>query len=106
MPIDISGEFLRESCQALGERYPHLKIVPVEADFTQRVDVPRDAAGYERLGFFPGSTIGNLEPEAAVDLLRAMRQTLGESSMLLIGMDRIKDLAILLAQAEAPRFAP
>lgn len=95
--IDISGEFLRESCAALGERYPGLPILPVEADFTRAVDLPAAIAGRERLGFFPGSTIGNLAPDAAVDLLRAMRTTLGDGGMLLIGMDRIKAPEVLLA---------
>jgi len=95
--IDISGDFLRESCAALAARYPDLPIFPVEADFTLPARIPDAIDGCERLGFFPGSTIGNLGPADAVDLLRAMRETLGEASMLLIGMDRIKDKAVLSA---------
>lgn len=95
--VDISGEFLRESCAALASRYPDLPIFPVEADFTLPVEVPAELGECPRLGFFPGSTIGNLGPEGAVDLLRAMRETLGDDSMLLIGMDRIKDQAVLSA---------
>jgi len=95
--IDISGRFLRESCETLAQRYPRLPIFPIEADFTLPVEMPGEAAGHERLGFFPGSTIGNLGPEGAVDLLRAMRATLGDTSMLLIGMDRIKDRSVLTA---------
>jgi L-histidine N-alpha-methyltransferase len=94
--IDISGAFLRESCEVLAERFPGLPILPVEADFTLPVEMPHEIAGHRRLGFFPGSTIGNLVPDAAVDLLRAMRETLGEGSMLLIGMDRIKQQAVLI----------
>jgi dimethylhistidine N-methyltransferase len=97
VPIDISGDFLREACDTLAERYPDLPILPVEADFTHPVAIPGEAAQGERLGFFPGSTIGNLVPPDAVDLLRAMRETLGEGSLLLIGMDRIKDRDVLLA---------
>lgn len=97
VPIDISGEFLRESCAALALRYPGLPILPVEADFTRPVEIPPEARTAERMGFFPGSTIGNLAPDAAVDLLRAMRATLGDGSMLVIGMDRIKDRAVLEA---------
>lgn len=97
VPIDISGDFLRESCDVLAERYPDLPILPVEADFTRPVAIPGEAAQGERLGFFPGSTIGNLAPPEAVDLLRAMRETLGEDSLLLIGMDRIKARDVLLA---------
>jgi dimethylhistidine N-methyltransferase len=97
VPIDISGDFLRESCAALAERYPDLDIVPVEGDFTRPIALPDAAQARGALGFFPGSTIGNLGPAAAVDLLRAMRETLGDGSMLLIGMDMIKDRAVLTA---------
>jgi dimethylhistidine N-methyltransferase len=97
VPIDISGEFLREACAPLARRYPHLPIVPVEGDFTRPIALPRDMAGRDLLGFFPGSTIGNLVPAAAVDLLRAMRVTLGDAGVLVIGMDLIKDRAVLTA---------
>jgi dimethylhistidine N-methyltransferase len=95
--IDISGDFLRESCRALARRYPRLPIVPVEGDFTRPIALPEAVAGQSKLGFFPGSTIGNLGPAGAVDLLRALRATLGDDAMLLIGMDTIKDPAVLIA---------
>lgn len=95
VPIDISGEFLSESCKDLAQQYPDLPIHPIEADFNEPVRLPPDAAGEALLGFFPGSTIGNMEPAAAVDLLRVIRATLGASSHLLIGMDRIKDREVL-----------
>lgn len=97
VPIDISGAFLSESCEALAARYPDLPIHPVEADFSQPATLPEEVGAYPRLGFFPGSTIGNMEPLAATDLLRSMRQTLGAGSLLLIGFDRIKDEATLVA---------
>lgn len=90
VPIDISGEFLSESCEALAARYPDLPIYPVEADFSQPATLPAEVGQHPRLGFFPGSTIGNMEPMAAADLLRSMRRTLGAGSLLLIGFDRIK----------------
>lgn len=96
VPIDISGEFLRESCATLQERYPDLPIHAVEADFMEPVALPRGVDG-ALLGFFPGSTIGNMAPPAAVDLLRSMRATLGDEALLLIGMDRIKDQGVLEA---------
>jgi dimethylhistidine N-methyltransferase len=95
--VDISGDFLRESCEALAQRYPRLPIVPLEGDFTRPIVLPEGMAGQRQLGFFPGSTIGNLGPAAAVDLLRAMRATLGDDGLLLIGMDMIKDRAVLTA---------
>jgi dimethylhistidine N-methyltransferase len=97
VPIDISGDYLRESCEVLAARYPDLPIVPVEADFTRPVMLPPDVDGHPSLGFFPGSTIGNLAPAPAVDLLRAMRDTLGGDGMLLIGMDLIKERSVLTA---------
>ncbi|WP_260923478.1 L-histidine N(alpha)-methyltransferase [Novosphingobium sp. 9] len=90
VPIDISGDFLEEACAALAQRYPDLPIHPVEGDFGTPTRLPPEVEGHPRLGFFPGSTIGNMEPMAAADLLRAMRSTLGEDSLLLIGFDRIK----------------
>ena len=93
VPIDICGEFLEEACTALQRLFPALRIMPVEANFMNPVQLPLrpDEAPRAMLGFFPGSTIGNLIPEAAVDLLRSMRETLGESAHLLIGIDRVKE---------------
>ncbi|MCP3411230.1 L-histidine N(alpha)-methyltransferase [Bradyrhizobium sp. CCGB01] len=96
VPIDISGEFLREVATGLSHAFPGLPIYPTEADFTYPFSLPGEIASTARLGFFPGSTIGNLTVSAAVDLLRAMAATLGTGSMLLIGIDRIKDQDVLL----------
>lgn len=109
VPIDISGAFLRESAAALAAVFPTLPVIPVEADFLHPITLPPAINGIPRLGFFPGSTIGNLTPLKAVDLLRAMGQSLGTGAMLLIGMDRIKSLDILLpayddAQGVTDRF--
>jgi L-histidine N-alpha-methyltransferase len=97
VPIDISGDFLRESADALAAEFPDIAVHPVEADFTKSLSLPADIAGLPRLGFFPGSTIGNFVARSAVDLLRAMKDTLGEGARLLIGMDRIKDVDVLLS---------
>ena len=97
VPIDISGDFLRESSAALSARFPALPVHPVEADFTRPIALPAMIGAAPRLGFFPGSTIGNLIAHSAVDLLRAMVDTLGLGSMLLIGMDRVKDVSTLVA---------
>ena len=96
VPIDISGDFLRESASALQAQFPALPIHPVEADFMRPIELPDEVADMPKLGFFPGSTIGNLVARTAVDLLRAMKETLGQGSRLLIGMDRIKDPDILI----------
>ena len=97
VPIDISGEFLRSSAATLAAQFPGLPVLPVEADFMHPVPLPPQVADMPKLGFFPGSTIGNMEPLAAGTLLRAMRDWLGEGAMLLIGIDRIKDEATLVA---------
>ena len=91
VPIDISGDFLRESSAGLASAFPGLPVLPVEADFLRPIGLPPQIADTPKLGFFPGSTIGNMIPHSSVDLLRAMKASLGEGSMLLIGMDRIKD---------------
>ena len=97
VPIDISGDFLRESSRALSAAFPNLLVLPFEADFMRPLALPQTIADTPKLGFFPGSTIGNMIPLMAVDLLRAMRASLGEGAMLLIGMDRIKDADTLVA---------
>jgi dimethylhistidine N-methyltransferase len=89
-PVDISGVHLRAAAEALGKRFPALPILPVEADFTTPFPLPAEVGRHPRLGFFPGSTVGNLVPASAVDLLRSFRETLGTGALLLIGMDRVK----------------
>lgn len=96
VPVDISGAFLRGNVAALTRDFPALPIIPVEADFTRPFHLPERTDHLRKLGFFPGSTIGNFEPYAAVDLLRAMRASLGEDAVLLIGMDRIKHPDVLV----------
>ena len=97
VPIDISGDFLRDSADALAAEFPALPIFPVEADFMRPIALPAEVTDLPKLGFFPGSTIGNLVARTAVDLLRAMKETLGEGSRLVIGMDRIKPIDVLEA---------
>ena len=91
VPIDISGDFLRESSAGRAAAFPGLPVLPVEADFLRPIVLPLQVADAPKLGFFPGSTIGNMIPHSSVDLLRAMKASLGDGSMLLIGMDRVKD---------------
>lgn len=97
LPVDISGDFLQQSIAQLAKRFPGLPIIPIEADFMYPVRLPPSVRSSEILGFFPGSTIGNLVPRTAVDLLRSMRETLGAGADLLIGFDRIKDIDRLIA---------
>jgi L-histidine Nalpha-methyltransferase len=96
VPIDISGDFLRDSAAALAGQFPGLPIYPIEGDFMHPVALPSSVGDVPRLGFFPGSTLGNLSAATSVDLLRAMWHTLGSGSRLLIGIDRIKPANILI----------
>jgi dimethylhistidine N-methyltransferase len=101
VPLDISGDFLREAAAALSGKFPGLPVFPLEADFMRAVDLPEAIADMPKLGFFPGSTIGNMVPRTAVDLLRSMRATLadnaGKPAKLLIGMDLVKSRKTLEA---------
>ncbi len=97
VPLDISGDFLRAAAADLAREFPDLPVVPVEADFMKPVILPAVVADLLKLGFFPGSTIGNMVARTSVDLLRSMRATLGGDAMLLIGMDLIKDVSVLEA---------
>ncbi|WP_119035737.1 L-histidine N(alpha)-methyltransferase [Hephaestia caeni] len=96
VPIDISGDFLRDAAAALAQDFPDLPVIPVEADFMEPIALPEAIRGLPKLGFFPGSTIGNLVPRTSVDLLRAMRESLGDDALLLIGMDRVKSEDVLV----------
>ncbi|MDG6719256.1 L-histidine N(alpha)-methyltransferase, partial [Staphylococcus aureus] len=71
VPIDISGDFLRESARNLQQAFPDLPIHPLEGDFMHPLTLPAMVADAPKLGFFPGSTIGNMTPAMATDLLRA-----------------------------------
>lgn len=97
VPIDISGDYLEESAASVDAAHGDVAVYPLAGDFTKTLELPGAIDGLERLGFFPGSTIGNFVPNSATDLLRHFRETLGTGSKLLIGMDRIKSLDRLIA---------
>ena len=102
VPIDISGDYLHESAGAVDDRFG-FPVLPVVADFTKELTLPADVADTAKLGFFPGSTIGNFVPRSATDLLRHFRNLLGTGSRLLIGMDRIKPIDRLIAAYDDAR---
>jgi dimethylhistidine N-methyltransferase len=97
VPIDISGPHLHEASQRLAADYPDLVVRPLVADYTHPFRLPAPVAGARRrVGFFPGSTIGNFAPDEAVRfLLRASRLLKGGG--LLVGVDLVKDPAVLHA---------
>jgi dimethylhistidine N-methyltransferase len=102
VPVDISGEYLEASAAELGKRFPHLPVYPVVADFAREVELPGEVSHLPKLGFFPGSTVGNFVPRSATDLLRHFRELLGTGSLLLIGMDRVKPIERLIAAYDEP----
>jgi len=88
VPIDISREQLVGLARAVAARFPDVEVVPVCADFTDDPDLPAVAGPVRRrVVFLPGSTIGNFEPEAAVEVLRDLRDLCGERGCVLIGVD-------------------
>jgi dimethylhistidine N-methyltransferase len=99
IPIDISGEHLMNSAAALQRRYRDLSILPICADYTRPIALPDigEAASGRNVAYFPGSTIGNLDPEAAIPFLRSIRATCGGDSRLLIGVDLKKNPATIHA---------
>lgn len=97
IPIDVAGEILRSSAAEIAARFPGLLVLPVEGDFTRPLDLPVKMAGEQILGFFPGSTIGNLGPAEAVDLLRGFARLLGPEAWMLIGIDTRKPGQVLKA---------
>jgi len=97
VPIDISPSALNEAAARIRAAYPGLKVLPVVGDFEHLAPPPAEAGPGRRIGFFPGSTIGNLTPEAAVALLRSARQVLGEGSQFILGVDLVKSPEVLVA---------
>jgi len=97
IPVDISGEFLAQEAGELRRDFPTLTVAPVVADFMQPFDLPQIAADKPRVGFFPGSTIGNLEPHDAAAFLRHAGTLLGHNALMIVGVDLVKDPDILNA---------
>jgi len=98
VPVDINGEMLQQEAAELRAYFPQLQILPVAADICYPFDLP-DAAQRApvRVGFFPGSTIGNFEPHEAASFLRNAAKILGPGARLIIGVDLIKPTEILNA---------
>ncbi len=102
VPVDISGDYLEQSAADVQQRFPGIDVLPVVADFARPFTLPDAIATLPRLGFFPGSTIGNFVPWSATDLLRSFHDMLGTGSQLLIGMDRVKPVERLIAAYDEP----
>jgi dimethylhistidine N-methyltransferase len=93
--IDISREFLHASTHRLGADYRWLDVHALCADFSQPLKLPAEALGQRPLAFFPGSSIGNFDPEQARAFLRNLHQALPACSGLLIGVDLVKNREVL-----------
>jgi dimethylhistidine N-methyltransferase len=104
-PIDISDAYLAQSAAAIRARFPALTVRPVLGDFMRLSALPPEVAAYEgpKLGFFPGSTIGNLDPDAMVAFLRAARALLGEGARFIIGVDTPKPAGVLVPAYDDPQ---
>ncbi|UTW06871.1 L-histidine N(alpha)-methyltransferase [Pseudomonas benzenivorans] len=95
--VDISRDFLLSSARRLAADYPWLEVHAACADFSQPMSLPEEALGEQPLAFFPGSSIGNFDPQQARDFLRNLHAQLPHGAGLLIGVDLVKDTAILEA---------
>jgi dimethylhistidine N-methyltransferase len=91
VPVDISGDFLNAQAKALRADYPDLAIHPVTADFTAPFELPEAVKAMPKVGFFPGSTLGNFEPGEACTFLKSARAILGDGGRMVIGVDLEKD---------------
>jgi dimethylhistidine N-methyltransferase len=95
VPVDISGDFLKAQADALRKDFPALSVYPVAADFTSPFALPDAVKAMPKVGFFPGSTLGNFEPHEACAFLRSAREILGEGARMVIGVDLEKDERVL-----------
>jgi dimethylhistidine N-methyltransferase len=98
VPVDICAEMVEQEAIDLRRDFPKLKVLPVVADICEPFTLPASAASASRrVGFFPGSTIGNFEPHEAAAFLRNAANILGAGATLIIGADLIKAPEILNA---------
>ena len=95
VPVDISGDFLKAQADALRRDFPALSVYPVAADFTAPFALPDAVKAMPKVGFFPGSTLGNFEPHEACAFLRSAREILGPGAQMVIGVDLEKDERVL-----------
>ncbi len=95
VPVDISGEFLNGQAAKLRADFPGLAVHPVVADFTQSFELPAEVRDMPKVGFFPGSTLGNFEPEDASQFLKKAADILGHGALLVLGVDLEKDESVL-----------
>jgi dimethylhistidine N-methyltransferase len=96
VPIDIAGDFLQHTVARFQRRFPELTTRPITADFTSSFDMPDWIPAAQRIAFFPGSTIGNLDADEVAAFLCRMRSHVGPGGRALVGVDLCKAPAILI----------
>ena len=97
VPIDISADALDAAAQRIADAYPALKVAPLVGDFLHLGALPAGTGQGRRVGFFPGSTIGNLELDEATAFLKAARSLLGDDALFILGVDLVKEPEVLIA---------
>jgi dimethylhistidine N-methyltransferase len=95
VPVDISVDYLRSSVDRLAGQFPDIDIVAIGVDFVQALQLPEEVGQSRRLFFYPGSSIGNLTPAAALEFLKQLRTECGDDGGVLIGIDLLKPRTIL-----------
>jgi dimethylhistidine N-methyltransferase len=98
VPVDISGEFLEAAVAGLRVAHPEIPILPVAMDFSEGLHLPAQVRRERRLFFYPGSSLGNFTPLQALQFLQRVRKASSDAGdALLIGIDLVKDPALLEA---------
>jgi dimethylhistidine N-methyltransferase len=98
LPIEISKSALRGCAERMRKAFPDLEVIPICADYTEPVELPEPSASTGRtVGYYPGSTLGNFEPDEAAAFLERIHQLCGEDGGLVIGIDLVKDRETLEA---------
>jgi dimethylhistidine N-methyltransferase len=96
VPIDIAGDFLDQTIERFGRRFPSLAAKPIVADFTASFALPAWVPSEHRIAFFPGSTIGNLDSGEVATFLQRLRRQVGFGGKAIIGVDMKKPLDVLI----------
>lgn len=98
VPVDISTDFLHQSVKGLQRRFPEIPMQPLAMDFSSTLTLPPEVDAQRRLFFYPGSSLGNFDPQQALAFLRRVRSALpGGEGGILIGLDLVKDTHVLEA---------
>ena len=95
LPVDISKEHLLYEARSMHDDFPRLRVYPVCADFTAPLELPLEVTALTKTAFFPGSSIGNFERDAAAIFLKSVSTVVGKDGCLLLGVDKRKSQHVL-----------